>query len=130
MDLGAFGWTYNAGNLIADRIAPDYVVTSVFYPRLNNPAFISINITNVSPDDQREMSNFSSVLTVDLLELNNSNIRNITCGDLREYDTLEVDATRKTSEYFTPNITATFQLGVLNIIKVQWTKSVSHTACL
>ena len=116
MDLGAFGWTYNAGNLIAPRIAPDYDVTSsVFYPRLNNPVFISVNITNVSLDDYREMANFSSVLTVDLLELNHKNIRNITCGDIREYDTLEVDVTRKISEYFTPNITATFQLGVLSI---------------
>ena len=128
MNLGPFGWTYNAGSLFAPRIAPDYEVTSYpLYPRLNNPAFISINITNVSPDDQREMANFSSVLIVDLLELNNKNIRNITCDDLTEYDTLEVDVTRKISEYFTPNITATFQLGVL---KVQWTKLVSQIACL
>ena len=131
VDLVAFGWTYNTGNPIASRIDLDYEVTSsVFYPRLNNPPFISINITNVSPDYQRLTANFSSVLTVDLLELNNKNIRNITCGDFREYDTLEVDVTRKTSEHFTPNITATFHLGVLSITKVQWTKLVSHIACL
>ena len=110
MDLTTFGWTYNAGNLIAPRIIPGDEVTSVFYPRLNNPAFISINITNVSPDYQRLTANFSSVLTVDLLELNNKNIKNITCGDFREYDTLEVDVTRKTSEYFTPQH---FSLGYL-----------------
>ena len=130
MNLTTFGWTYNAGNLISDRIVPGDEVTSAFYPRLNNPAFISINISNVSPDDQRLMTNFSSVLTVDLLELNNKNVRNITCGEFKDFDTLEVDVRRKRSDYFTPNITAIFQLGVLSIIKVQWTKLVSHIASM
>ena len=130
MNLTTFGWTYNAGNLISDRIVPGDEVTSAFYPRLNNPAFISINISNVSPDDQRLMANFSSVLTVDLLELNNKNVRNITCGEFKDFDTLEVDVRRKISDYFTPNITAIFQLGVLSMIRVQWTKLVSHIASM
>ena len=55
--------------------------TSPIYPGPTNPAFVSVNITNVSFDEKILKANFSSVLTVDLLELNKQNIQNISCGD-------------------------------------------------
>ena len=114
VDLTTFGWTYNGDKPIADRIEPDYQVTSSpVYPK--NPAFVSVNITNASLDEKTSRANFSSTLVVDLLELNRQRVRNITCGELSETDTQQVDV----SEYFTANITASYQSGNLSRVEVQ-----------
>ena len=127
MDLTSLGWIYNARILIADRVATDHRVTDPVYP--NNPAFVSVHITNVS-SDSLSRANFSSILIVDLLELNKQNVKNISCGDLSDEDTLQVDIT----DYFNPNVTASYQSGVLNRIEVQlvsyhyytWAWQVTH----
>ena len=107
------GWTYNADIEIIDRIVADYVtVTSPIVP--NNPGFVSVN-TNISFNNKTLRANFSSVLTVNLLELNKQNIKNISCGDLSEEDTQLVDVV----DYFTPNVTASYQYGILSRIEVQ-----------
>ena len=113
VDLSTFGWTYNGDSPIADRVEADYQVSSSsVYP--NNPAFVSVNVTNVSPDGEMKRANFSSFLIVDLLELNKQSIRNIACGELSETDTEQVDV----SDYFIPNITASYQSGILSRIEV------------
>ena len=61
-----------------------------------------------------QRANFSSVLTVDLLELNKQNVRNITCGDLLFEDTQQVKIV-----HFTPNVTALYQFGILSGIEVE-----------
>ena len=78
------------------------------YP--TNPAFVSISISNFSYNSEvYQIKNFSSVLTVDLIELGKQHIKNIICGDLKDNDTQQVNVSR----YFTPNnITATYQLAV------------------
>ena len=116
IELSFLGWTYNEGIDIVSRIDPDYEVTSSpIYPGPTNPAFVSVNITNVSFARKFLKANFSSVLTVDLLELNKQNVQNISCGDHLYRDTQQVDVV----DYFTPDITATYQFGVLSRIEVQ-----------
>ena len=114
--MSFLGWTYNEGIDIISRVNPDYEVTSSpIYPEPANPAFVSVNITNVSFDRKILKANFSSVLTVDLLELNKQNVQNISCGDHLYKYTQQVDVIN----YFTPDVTATYQSGVLNRIVVQ-----------
>ena len=109
--LTTLGWTYNVDNLII-RIEADYKVTSSsIYPP--NPAFVSVSITSVSRTSS-EGANFSSILTVDLLELNKQNIKNITCGDLTYKCTQQVDVI----DFFIPNITASYQSGILSRLEV------------
>ena len=109
-------WTYNAGLYIVARVQTDHEVTfSPINPGPTNPAFISVYVTNISFDSKMLLANFSSVLTVDLLELNKQNIKNITCGGLSDKDTQQVDV----SDYFTPNITASYQSGILSRVEVQ-----------
>ena len=109
-------WTYNAGLHIVARVEADHEVTSSpISPGPTNPAFISVHVTNISFDSRTLLANFSSVLTVDLLELNKQNIKNISCGGLSDKDTQQVDV----SDYFTPNITASYQSGILNKVEVQ-----------
>ena len=109
VELTFLGWTYNEGIDIIDRVGPDHPVTSTpIIPA--NPAFVSVRITNVSFDSRIRRANFSSVLIVDLLELNKQNIKNISCGDLLEEDTHLVDVV----DYFTPNVTASYQFSEQN----------------
>ena len=117
VELYFMWWTYNAGNFIG-LIEIDYMVPSSINPP--NPAFIIVNITNVSVDHKTHSANFSSVLTVDLLELRKQGVQNITCGDLATSDTLQVNV----KDYFTPNATASYLSGVLSRIEVYWTNLV------
>ena len=119
VDLYFFGWTYNAGIHISDRFQHYDQVTS-FSDTPTNPAFVSVNITDVSLNINTRVANFSSILVVDLLELSKQKIHNITCGDLSDTDTQQVDITLKHDEYFTSHVTAIYQLGILNSIKVDW----------
>ena len=104
-------WTYNTGIDIINRVLPDDP-SSTIIP--TNPAFVSINIniTDIANDSTGTFATFSSVLTVNLLELMTQNIENITCGDLSHRDTQQIN-------YFTPTATATYQTGVLSSIEVQ-----------
>ena len=114
MNVGTLGWTYNGGNLITRIVADDRITLFPVYP--TNPAFVSITISNISLNREVNRVNyFLSVLTVDLIELNKQHIKNITCGDLKDTDTQQVDI----SGYFTPNITAIYQSGILSSVEVQ-----------
>ena len=121
VDLRSLGWTFNGDRLIVDRVLPDHVTLTPMSPA--NSAFVSVHITNVSIvsiDNVTHLANFSSVLTVDPLELSKQDVQNITCGDLATKDTLQV----KVKDYFTPNVTASYLSGVLNRIEVYWTNLV------
>ena len=112
MDIRSLGWTYNGGNIIV-RFLADELVT-LFYP--TNPAFVSVSVSNFSLNHEGNQVNyFSSVLTVDIIELNKQRIKSITCGDFKDTDTQQVDV----SGYFTPNITAIYQSGILSSVEVQ-----------
>ena len=113
VDLATLGWTYNKENVIYRIVADDQVTSSPIY--LSNPVFVSVSITSVSrTSGRRSRANFSSVLTVDLLELNKQNIKNITCGDFTDTRTQQVDV----SDFFIPNITASYQSGILSRLEV------------
>ena len=113
-DISTLGWTYNGGNLIV-RLESDHSMTSPIYPNIN-PAFVSISLFNVSFDsDVNRITYFSSVLTVDLIELSKQHIENISCGDLKDNDTQKVDL----SDFTTPNVTAFYQSGILSRVEVQ-----------
>ena len=117
MEQSRLDWTYNAGLHIVARVLTDHEVTSSpINPGPTNPAFISVYVTNFSFDSKMLLANFSSVLTVDLLELNKQNIKNISCGGWSDKDTQQVD----TSDFFnfTLNITASYQSGILSRIEV------------
>ena len=96
VDLTTFGWTFNGDRLIVDRLLPDRVTLTPISPA--NSAFVSVHTTNVSIDNVTHLANFSSVLTVDLLELSKQDIQNITCGDFATKDTLQVNV----RDHFTP----------------------------
>ena len=119
VELAFIRWTYNAGNFIGETIEIDYMVPSSIYPE--NPAFIAVDITNVSVDNKTMLANnFSSVLTVNLLELNKQNIQIITCGDPQTEATLKVDI----QDIFTPNVNASYLSGMLSTVDVHWTNLV------
>ena len=122
VNLITLGWTCNEGNLIF-RVENDHMVGPHPLDK-DNPAFVSVYVTNISVENYTQTNspgNFSSVLTVDPLELNKQNIRSITCGDISEKVTLEVNI----KEYFTPSVIASYRLGTLNKIEVDWIKLVS-----
>ena len=113
MDIAFLGWAFNAGDII-DRIqADEHAPSSPIYP--TNPAFVSVTISNFSLNSEvHRVYYFFSVLTVDLIELGKQHIKNITCGDLKDNDTQKVDV----DNYFTPNVTATYQSGNLSKVEV------------
>ena len=114
VQLFSMWWTYNAGNFI-ETIEIDYKAPSSI--NLQNPAFITVDITNVTVDNiETDRANFSSVLTVNLLELSKQDVHNITCGDLTTRDTLQVNV----KDYFTPNVTVSYISGILSRIEVYW----------
>ena len=115
VDIAFLGWTFNEGNVIV-RIEADYSISSpIIYPGFN-PAFVSISVSNISSDSElNRIRYFSSVLTVDLIELSKQHIKNISCGDLKYNDTQKVDV----KDFFTPNVTAIYQSGILSRVEVQ-----------
>ena len=119
VELTSFGWRrYNNNGFkdIINRVHPDDAsITSPTYP--TNPAFVSVSITKVYNNKTR--ANFSSVLTVDLLEINKQIVKNISCGDLSHTDTVIV------GDYFCPSVITTYQLRLLKKIEVYWTNLVS-----
>ena len=113
MNITFLGWTYNGGDIVVRILADELVTLLPIYH--TNPAFVSVSISNFSLNKEAPRVNYiSSVLTVDLIELGKQHIRNITCGDLKDNDTQPVDVTG----YFTPNITAIYQSGILSSVEV------------
>ena len=90
VDFPTFRWIYN-GN-----IDIGYSYHSDAFPgtqtSTSNPAFVSIQLIAVSqysPDPR--FANFSSILSVNLSQLEQQKIKNISCGDPWIFDTVPVD---------------------------------------
>ena len=80
VDLTTFRWMYNGNIIIGDFYYPDYS-TSIL-TNASNPAFVSVQLAAVSQNSLHpQFGNFSSILTVDLSQLEQQNIKNISCGD-------------------------------------------------
>ena len=89
VDLTTFTWMYNGDIDIADSYHPDSSIT--IPTNTLNPAFVSIQLTAVSQSPLIIFGNFSSILTVDLSQLEQQNIMSISCGDPRIKRTIPVD---------------------------------------
>ena len=89
MDLTLLRWKYNKNNNIGDFYQSD---ASIDTPKnTSNPAFVSVQLTAVSQNPvDPVLGNFSSILTVDLTQLEQQNILNISCGDPGERRTIPV----------------------------------------
>ena len=79
VDLTTFTWMYNGDIDIADSYHPDSSIT--IPTNTLNPAFVSVQLTAVSQSSLIIFANFSSILTVDLSQLEQQNIISISCGD-------------------------------------------------
>ncbi|XP_064402513.1 uncharacterized protein LOC135348219 isoform X4 [Halichondria panicea] len=81
----------------------------------SNPAFLSVQLVTVS--DMETPANFTSMLTVDLQELENQDITSITCGDVATYE--EKLVSDIILDLVNTKITANYHVGVLTSIEVQ-----------
>ena len=89
-------WSYNQEDRhVIDSFAPDNTVTAPIRLSLESP-FQFVRLTHVSRSlaDQR-FGNFSSVLTVELSQLQEHNVTDITCGDPEFDQSLNVNVTIK-----------------------------------
>ena len=90
VDLTTFRWIYNGNINIGDLYHPDDSITTP--SSTSNPAFVSVQLTAVSQSLLNPVfGNFSSILTVDLSQLEQQNIKNISCGSPATRGTVPVD---------------------------------------
>ena len=89
VELTTLTWMYNEDIDIADSYLPDSSIT--IPTNTSNPAFVSIQLTAVSQSLLIIYGNFSSILTVDLSQLEQQNITSISCGDPVIRGTVPVD---------------------------------------
>ncbi len=95
----------------------------------NNPAFLTVNVVSISRR-KINVANFSTILTVDLIQLAEQSITSISCG-ANQLVTVSVNVSILQPSFNAPstiNITsvlATYHLGSLNSVDIQWTKLVS-----
>ena len=88
--LTAFRWIYNGNINIGDYYHPDDSTTTP--SSTSNPAFVSVQLTAVSQSLLNPVfGNFSSTLTVNLSQLEQQNIKNISCGSPGTRETVPVD---------------------------------------
>ena len=94
VDLTLLRWRYNGSINIEPLFGPE---DSVTIHTVSSPAFLFIELTAVSTIDS-VFANFSSILTVDLTQLEQQNIRNISCGDtlIRDGVPVKVSITQET----------------------------------
>ena len=78
VDLTTFRWIYNGNINIGDLYHPDDSINDP--SSTSNPAFVSVQLTAVSQSLLNPVfGNFYSILTVDLSQLEQQNIKNISC---------------------------------------------------
>ena len=84
--LTALGWMYNGSIEIEPTFSPDDTIST------STTAFFNIQLKNVSQSsDDRRFANFSSILTVNLSQLEQHNIMSISCGDPLTRESVPVD---------------------------------------
>ena len=91
----------------------------------SNPAFLSVELTEVTQLSNMRFANFTSILTVDMMQLQEQNVADINCGDPGTIGTLPVDL--QPNVPLRPNITtlsAIYQSRVLTNITVSWQRLV------
>ena len=131
VDLTTFSWTYNSDIDIAEPYSSDESINT--QETTSNPAFLSVQLIAVSQSSiNPTFGNFSSILTVNLSQLEQQGIRNISCGDPLTQETIPVDIhiTQETVPE-TPQIISTFidnlqtvkgQLRTTIVVLITWEK--------
>ncbi len=95
----------------------------------NNPAFLTVNVVSISMTNinGKNLANFSTILTVDLNQLAEQSVTDISCGAL-QLVTVSVNVSiLKPAAASTLNITsvlATYHSRSLSSVQVQWIKLV------
>ena len=90
VDLTTFRWVYNGNIIIGDFYESDDPPSTS--TNTSNPAFVSVQLTTVSQNSLNPaFGNFSSILTVNLSQLEEQNIMSISCGDPVIIGTVPVD---------------------------------------
>ena len=125
-DLTSLRWTFN-GDTEIDTFLP--IDVEIARPLHEHRPFIFVALIEVVQNPNKSVyGNFSSVLTVDLSQLE-QNVTNISCGDPGTIDAEPVNVTTiLQSVPANPNITevsATYNSAGLESIKVAWNKVVS-----
>ena len=128
VELTTLRWSYNGIDYVIGSFDPGSNSPSSKTP--SNVAFVDLQLTKViSTTIFRGLANFSSILTADLVQLQQQNITSIVCGDPGAMAVAPVGVQMlQPSIPRSPNITtvtATYQSGILNRIKVTWGKLVS-----
>ena len=128
VELTVLMWRYNGTNGIDPTFATDATVSTLI--RTSNPAFESVQLTAVS--SSIPFANFSSILTVVLYQLEQQNIRSISCGDALFRDTLPIDIETKNesipeadSQTIMANVSHKIEYPNSLIITVVWKQVVS-----
>ena len=131
MDLTLFSWKYNKSINIGDFYHSDATIDTP--KNTSNPAFVSVQLRAVSQNPLNPvLGNFSSTLTVDLSQLEQQNIMNISCGDPGERGTIPVSVQiLQQSMPGDPQLVAvntTYKTSKLATANIQWKIGVSiHT---
>ena len=87
VNLTTLTWIYNGNIEIADTYFSDDPINT--QKTTSNPAFLSVQLIAVS-QSTTIFANFSSILTVNLSQLEQQGIRNISCGDPSTMETVPV----------------------------------------
>ena len=88
-----------------------------------NVAFISVQLVEVSHFSERR-ANFSSVLTLDLIELQRqqNNIHNISCGDATTTAVEQVNISIAQQHSSISNVAIIYESYNLTVMEVKWKK--------
>ena len=131
VDLVSLRWNFNTTNIEIDSFYPDdEVVTRTS----SNVAFLFIELTSVSQSSNPIFGNFTSILTVDLSQLEQQHITVIRCGDPGTFQELPVGV--QISQLSFPqepqmvNIHASFESSEFVVLAVSWEPLVrSNNVC-
>ncbi len=124
VDLTILTWSYNQEGYVIYSFAPYNTITAPIHLSLESP-FQFVHVSRGLADQR--FGNFSSVLTVEVSQLQEHNVTDITCGDPELYHSLDVNVTIKE-----PRNPEEPQLITVNTtddpkgITVTWTPSVSE----
>ena len=128
VNLVQLRWIYNGNNFICSFVS-DSDISSTPIQLSSYPAFLSVQLTNVSSQFlARGQTHFSSVLTVDVEQLQTQGIIDISCGDVITFETIQVDPiiTQETTpdNPKVSSISACYHSGLLNSLQISWIKLV------
>ncbi len=131
VDLSFLRWSYDAGFGLVTIEPVIFPSDPVELVSNQNPAFLTIQVVNISQGINDSTAYFSTILTVDLVQLAQLNITRITCGQLGDLtDSVAVDVSILRPSFIAPwtlnitNVVATYQSGSLDSVEVHWTKLV------